>query len=129
MLRDLGVAADQCRKLGLPLLCMSYVKKGSGGSPDEIRHAARAAADTGADIVKTSYPGSASEFAKLCRTTPVPVLIGGGVRLDNEDEFLGIVQESVHAGGGGICIGRNLFQRRPVGPIARRISAILHGPE
>ena len=129
MLRDLGIAADQCRRLGLPLLCMSYVKKANGGSPDEIRHAARAAADTGADIVKTSYPGTASEFAKLCRTTPVPVLIGGGVRLENENEFLGIVQESIRAGGGGICIGRNLFQRRPVEPIARRISAILHGPE
>ena len=129
MLRDLGIAADQCRKLGLPLLCMAYVKKASGGTPDELRHAARAAADMGADVVKTSYPGSADEFAKLCRTTPVPVLIGGGVRLDNEEEFLSIVKASARAGGAGICIGRNLFQRRPVVPLARRIAAILHGPE
>jgi fructose-bisphosphate aldolase / 2-amino-3,7-dideoxy-D-threo-hept-6-ulosonate synthase len=127
MLRDLGIAADQCRQLGLPLLCMAYVKKTGGGSPDELRHAARAAADTGADIVKTSYPGSREEFSKLCRTTPVPVLIGGGVRLDHEEEFLRIVADSVAAGAGGICIGRNLFQRRPVEPLARRIAAILHG--
>jgi fructose-bisphosphate aldolase / 2-amino-3,7-dideoxy-D-threo-hept-6-ulosonate synthase len=127
MLRDLGVAADQCRQLGLPLLCMAYVKKTHGGTPDELRHAARAAADTGADIVKTSYPGSREEFAKLCRTTPVPVLIGGGVRLDDEEAFLRIVADSVAAGGGGICIGRNLFQRRPVEPLVRRIAAILHG--
>jgi DhnA family fructose-bisphosphate aldolase class Ia len=126
MLHDLGVAADECRRLGLPLLCMAYVKKGNGGSPDELRHAARAAADTGADIVKTSYPGSKEEFQKLCRTTPVPVLIGGGVRLEDEDQFLNIIQESVAAGGAGICIGRNLFQRRPVGALARRITAILH---
>ncbi|HYA54268.1 MAG TPA: 2-amino-3,7-dideoxy-D-threo-hept-6-ulosonate synthase [Thermoplasmata archaeon] len=129
MLRDLGVAVDQCRRLGLPLLCMAYVKKPSAATPDELRHAARAAADTGADIVKTSYPGSPDEFAKLCRTTPAPVLIGGGVRLDNEEEFLAIVRGSVRAGGAGICIGRNLFQRAPVGPLARRISAILHGTE
>jgi DhnA family fructose-bisphosphate aldolase class Ia len=129
MLRDLGVAVDQCRRLGLPLLCMAYVKKANGGTPEEIRHAARAAADTGADIVKTSYPGSAAEFARLCRTTPVPVLIGGGVRLEDEEAFLSIVKESVSAGGGGICIGRNLFQRRPVGPFARRIATILHGAE
>ncbi len=126
MLRDLGVAADQCRQLGLPLLCMAYVKSGSGGTPDELRHAARAAADTGADIVKTSYPGSREEFAKLCRTTPVPVLIGGGVRLDDEAAFLKIIADSVASGAGGICIGRNLFQRRPVGPLARRIAAVLH---
>ena len=31
MLTDLGVAADQCRQLGLPLLCMAYVKKKGGG--------------------------------------------------------------------------------------------------
>jgi DhnA family fructose-bisphosphate aldolase class Ia len=127
MLRDLGVASDQCRQLGLPLLCMAYVKKGSGGTPTELRHAARAAADTGADIVKTSYPGSRDEFLRLCHTTPVPVLIGGGVRLDDEEAFLKIVRESMLAGGAGICIGRNLFQRRPVEPLAQRIASILHG--
>jgi DhnA family fructose-bisphosphate aldolase class Ia len=127
MLTDLGTAADQARTLGLPLLCMAYVKKDGGGSPDELRHAARAAADLGADIVKTSYPGSLEEFRKLCRTTPVPVLIGGGVRIEPEAAFLKLVEETVAAGGAGICIGRNLFQRRPVGPLASRIAAVLHG--
>jgi DhnA family fructose-bisphosphate aldolase class Ia len=127
MLADLGTAADQCGQLGLPLLCMAYVKKSNGGTPDELRHAARAAADLGADIVKTSYPGSLDEFSKLCRTTPVPVLIGGGVRLDNEAEFLSLVEATVRGGGAGICIGRNLFQRRPVAPLARRLATILHG--
>jgi len=126
MLADLGLAVDSCRKLGLPLLCMAYVKKANGGSPDELRHAARAAADTGADIVKTSYPGSTEEFRRLCATTPVPVLIGGGVRLDDEAAFLEIVRSSVAAGGAGICIGRNLFQRRPLAPLAHRIATLLH---
>lgn len=128
MLRDLGEAADQCRTLGLPLLCMAYVKKANGGSPEETRHAARAAADTGADIVKTSYPGSRDEFAKLCATTPVPVLIGGGVRLDDETAFLTIVREAMGAGGAGICIGRNLFQRRPLRPLLEQVAGLLHGP-
>jgi len=126
MLRDLGDAVDACRRVGLPLLCMAYVKKANGGSPDELRHAARAAADTGADIVKTTYPGTPEEFRKLCATTPVPVLIGGGVRLEDEAAFLEIVRGSLKAGGAGICIGRNLFQRRPLGPLAQRIAALLH---
>jgi len=127
MLRDLGDAVDACRRVGLPLLCMAYVKKANGGSPDELRHAARAAADTGADIVKTTYPGTPEEFRKLCATTPVPVLIGGGVRLEDEAAFLEIVRGSLQAGGAGVCIGRNLFQRRPVGPLAQRIATLLHG--
>ncbi|EQD43386.1 Deoxyribose-phosphate aldolase/phospho-2-dehydro-3-deoxyheptonate aldolase [mine drainage metagenome] len=106
---------------------MAYVKKDGGGSPDEIRHAARAAADLGADIVKTSYPGSLEEFRRLCATTPVPVLIGGGVRVEPEAAFLRLVEESVRAGGAGICIGRNLFQRRPLEPLARGIAERLHG--
>jgi fructose-bisphosphate aldolase / 2-amino-3,7-dideoxy-D-threo-hept-6-ulosonate synthase len=127
MLVDLGAVADQARGLGLPLLCMAYVKKDGGGTPDELRHAARAAADLGADIVKTSYPGSLEEFRRLCATTPVPVLIGGGVRVEPEAAFLRLVDESVAAGGAGICIGRNLFQRRPVAPLASRIASVLHG--
>jgi fructose-bisphosphate aldolase / 2-amino-3,7-dideoxy-D-threo-hept-6-ulosonate synthase len=127
MLTDLGVAADQCRQLGLPLLCMAYVKKPKGGTPDELRHAARAAADLGADVVKTSYPGSPDEFQKLCRTTPVPVLIGGGDRMEDDAAFFRVVEDSIRSGGAGICIGRNLFQRRPVVPLARRIATLLHG--
>jgi DhnA family fructose-bisphosphate aldolase class Ia len=127
MLSDLGVAVDQCRRQGLPLLCMAYVKKKDGGTPDELRHASRAAADLGADVVKTSYPGSIEEFRRLCRTTPVPVLIGGGVRLDDEAGFLALVRDSLAAGGAGICIGRNLFQRRPIAPLAERIARELHG--
>lgn len=126
MLSDLGVAVDQCRTLGLPLMCMSYVKKDGGATVDDLRHAARASADLGADIVKTSYPGSTEAFAKVVRSTPVPVLIGGGVRTDDEAVFLRTVHESVAAGGAGICIGRNLFQRRPLAPLAQKIAAELH---
>ncbi|MCI4353437.1 MAG: 2-amino-3,7-dideoxy-D-threo-hept-6-ulosonate synthase [Thermoplasmata archaeon] len=127
MLRDLGVAADQCRATGLPLLCMAYVKKPNGGTPDEVRHACRASADLGADIVKTSYPGSLEEYRRLVRTTPAPVLVGGGSRLEDDDAFLALVRETVTAGAAGICIGRNLFQRRPVETFAKQVAAILHG--
>ncbi len=127
MLRDLGIAADQCRAVGLPLLCMAYVKKANGGTPDELRHACRAAADLGADIVKTSYPGSLEEYRRLVRTTPAPLLLGGGNRLDDDQAFLALVRETVTAGAAGICIGRNLFQRRPVETFAKQVAAILHG--
>ncbi|MGA7860758.1 MAG: 2-amino-3,7-dideoxy-D-threo-hept-6-ulosonate synthase [Thermoplasmata archaeon] len=127
MLRDLGIAADQCRTVGLPLLCMAYVKKPNGGTPDELRHACRAAADLGADIVKTSYPGSLEEYGRLVRTTPVPLLLGGGNRLDDDNAFLALVRETVTAGAAGICIGRNLFQRQPVETFGKQVAAILHG--
>lgn len=129
MLRSLGIAVDQCRAVGLPCMCMTYVKKSGGGTPEEIRHACRAAADTGADIVKTGYPGSAEEYARLVRTTPVPLLLGGGSRLERDEDFLRLVRETVQVKAAGICIGRNLFQRTPVGPLASQVARILHGTE
>ena len=126
MLTDLGVAADECRSLGLPLLCMAYVKNASGGTPEELRHAARAVADLGADVVKTSYPGSSEEFRRLIRSTPVPVLIGGGVRTADDRALLDRVRSVVDDGAAGICIGRNLFQRKPLEPLARELASILH---
>ena len=126
MLADLGRSVDECRLLGLPLLCMAYVKSADGGTPDELRHACRAAADLGADIVKTSYLGSVEAFRRLTRSTPVPVLVGGGIRSGSEDEFVRQVSDSLTAGARGICIGRNLFQRAPILPLARRLAEILH---
>ncbi len=127
MLEDLGRVVDQCRVLGLPLMCMTYVKKANGGTPEEIRHASRAVADLGADIVKTSYPGSKAEYRRLIETTPVPVLLGGGARTEDPDILLRLTRETVEVGAGGICIGRNLFQRKPVSRLAQEVAAILHG--
>ncbi len=128
MLRDLGVAADQCRALGLPLLCMAYVKRPGPIPPEEERHAARAVADLGADVVKTSYPGDEATFRALVRSTPVPLLIGGGPRMGEAAQLLERVRESRRVGGAGVCIGRNLFQRQPLEPLAREIAGLLHAP-
>jgi DhnA family fructose-bisphosphate aldolase class Ia len=129
MLHDLGVVSDGCRAAGIPLLCMAYVKKPTGApTPEEIRHACRAAADLGADVVKTSHPGTPEELRRLTQTTPVPVLLGGGTKIEDDATFLRQVREIVDAGAAGICIGRNLFQRRPLLPLATEVARLLHGP-
>jgi DhnA family fructose-bisphosphate aldolase class Ia len=127
MLRSLGIAADECRSLGLPLLAMAYVKGEHASRPEALRHACRAASDLGADVVKTAYPGSVDELARLVRSTPAPVLLGGGPRLTEDAAFLKLVHESIDARAAGICIGRNVFQRRPIDPLAQQVARLLHG--
>ncbi len=127
MIEALGRTARDCRRWGIPLLAMVYVVRPGPVPPAEVRHAARAAADLGADLVKIPYPGDPGEFARTVATTPVPVLIGGGPKTDTEEALVGTVRAVRAAGGAGICIGRKLFQRPPVGPLARRLAALVHG--
>lgn len=128
MLRDLGAMAAQCRSLGVPLLCMAYAKGPAGGTPSAVAHAARAAAELGADLVKTSYPGSVDALRSVVATTPVPVLLGGGARLERDGSALDLVRAAVESGAAGICIGRNLFQRPPLAEFAREVAATLNAP-
>ncbi|MCI4338010.1 MAG: fructose-bisphosphate aldolase [Thermoplasmata archaeon] len=127
MLADLGAAVEEAHALGLPVLCMTYVKGARAASPSELQHAARAAADLGAGVVKVPYPGSPEALAALVRTTPVPVLLGGGLRLDDEHAALERIRRALDAGIAGLCAGRNLFQREPVGPFARAVADLVHG--
>lgn len=127
MLRDLGRVAEACSALGMPLLCMAYVRtKGRELDPAALAHACRAAADLGADVVKTNFP-SVEGFRTVVRGTPVPVLVGGGPKMDREEDLLQLVADSVEAGARGICIGRNLFQAADVRGTARRVADILSG--
>ncbi|HUI38420.1 MAG TPA: hypothetical protein VLY85_02195, partial [Thermoplasmata archaeon] len=75
----------------------------------------------------TGYPGSEAELARLVRSTPVPVLLGGGELGGSDADFLARASETMRAGCAGICFGRNLFQRRPVAPLARKLAELLHG--
>src|SRR2546428_11651927 len=83
MLGDLGTAAMDCDRLGFPLLAMMYARGPALRDPydvDVVRHAARVGAELGADIVKTTYTGSAETFREVVRGCSVPVVVAGGAQ-------------------------------------------------
>lgn len=129
MLYDLGTISERCQYWGMPLLAMMYVRGGSTNARDlnqRMCHAARLAAELGADLVKVPYPGSTEEFAKIVEGCFVPVLIAGGERAANVANMFDMVRESIRAGGGGVCIGRNVFQHPDPGRYVRALGAIVH---
>ena len=129
MIRDLGSVARKCSEWGMPLLAMMYTRGEKIRNPYDVKyvkHAARVAAELGADIVKVVYTGSVKSFREVVGGCPVPVVIAGGEKMESERELLEMVRDSLKAGSAGVSIGRNVFQhRRPMKMVAA-ISAVVH---
>jgi len=129
MLREAGQIADDCDRLGIPLLAMMYPrgpKIRSEHDPEHVAHAARLGAELGADIVKTNYTGSVETFRSIIESCPVPVVIAGGPKMKTDREVLQMVYDSVRSGGVGVSIGRNVFQNENPTGMVKALAAIVH---
>ncbi|MEU4645470.1 2-amino-3,7-dideoxy-D-threo-hept-6-ulosonate synthase [Micromonospora sp. NPDC023814] len=128
-LADLATVADACDRWNLPLLAMMYPRGPQVTDPNDpelVAHAATVAAELGADIVKTPYPGSAANLALVTNSCPVPVLPAGGAALADEAAVRTFVQDVLAGGSGGIAMGRNVFQASDPGATVRMLSALVH---
>jgi DhnA family fructose-bisphosphate aldolase class Ia len=125
-LADLGRIAASCDRLGMPLLVMTYV----GGTADNpgpgILHAARVAAELGADIVKAAHPGE-EYLAELAATVPAPVVIAGGQADGSWDDFVATGKKVIGAGLAGLCVGRRVFGSPDPAKATAHLRAIVHG--
>ncbi|HUT37504.1 MAG TPA: 2-amino-3,7-dideoxy-D-threo-hept-6-ulosonate synthase [Planctomycetota bacterium] len=129
MLHDLGQTSVACMEWGVPLLAMMYTRGAkikSESDPAAVKHAARIAAELGADLVKVTYTGSPDTFRTVVEGCPIPVLIAGGEKAESDRDVFGNVRGALAAGGTGVCIGRNVFQHdRPLA-MMRAICAMVH---
>ncbi len=129
MLGQLGVACAQARAWGMPILAMMYTRGEKAKDPYDpaiVSHAARVAAELGADLVKVQYTGSVDSFRKVVRGCPIPVLIAGGEKMETDVEVLDMMHGAMQAGARGASIGRNVFQHKDPVRMIRAISAIVH---
>jgi class I fructose-bisphosphate aldolase len=128
MIRELGCVAGECLRWGVPLLVMAYVrgpKIDNGHRPDLVKHAARVAAELGADLVKVDYSGDPISFRQVTEGCPIPVVIAGGGK-GGERELLETVKGAIEGGGRGVSIGRNVFQNKSPRKMVSAISALVH---
>jgi fructose-bisphosphate aldolase/2-amino-3,7-dideoxy-D-threo-hept-6-ulosonate synthase len=128
MLESAGKIVKDCNRWGIPLLVMIY-PRGKGidpYSPQSVGHCVRVAEELGADLIKTNYPGDPVSFGKIVKACSVPVLIAGGEKV-GDLESLTIIRDSVDAGGSGVCVGRNAFQRENTRAFVRSLCRVVHG--
>ncbi|MBI4363070.1 MAG: class I fructose-bisphosphate aldolase family protein [Euryarchaeota archaeon] len=128
-LRELGETARRCAEWGMPLIAMMYPrgkKVKSEHGVEYVKHASRAGAELGADLVKTPYTGDPETFSDVVKGCPVPVVIAGGPKMDTDEEVLGMVRDSMDAGAKGASIGRNIFQHPDPRAMTAAIAALVH---
>jgi class I fructose-bisphosphate aldolase len=134
LLSMLGRLVRDAAPLGLPVVTHIYPKgelvpETERNSVRWCLYAARAAAETGVDVVKTNYTGSPESFRKVIEACPVPVVAAGGPRLGTTREVLEMARGVVEAGGAGLTVGRNVWAAKDVAGMIRALKAVVHDGE
>jgi class I fructose-bisphosphate aldolase len=114
MAEEFRDAQEAAREYDLPIVMWSY-PRGQGlkndRKPETIAYGTRLALELGADVAKVKYPGNkeAMEWA-VDAAGDVKVVMSGGSKTDDY-EFLKQVETVIDAGGAGLAVGRNVWQR------------------
>lgn len=128
-LKKLGEVSEKCDTWSMPLIAMMYPRGDKISDEYDVKyvkHAARAGAELGADVIKTNYTGSPESFKEVVEGCPVPVVVAGGPKMDNEEQVLEMVEGAVIGGASGVAIGRNVFQSDDVVSMTKAITGLLH---
>jgi class I fructose-bisphosphate aldolase len=129
MLAQFTAIAAECEVFGMPLLNLAYPRGPHMQKKEDVeivRYAARAAAEVGADLIKTYYTGSGETFAEVVKACPVPVLMSGGAKAKTPLDFLKVVQIIMEAGAAGVVVGRNVFQHENPGAVIKAVMKVVH---
>jgi fructose-bisphosphate aldolase/2-amino-3,7-dideoxy-D-threo-hept-6-ulosonate synthase len=128
MLVKLGTIADECDKWNMPYIAMMYPRGENIKNPHDptiVAHVARIGAEAGADIVKTVYTGDPDTFKSVVKSCPVPIVIAGGPKADNDLQVLEMVKGALSAGAIGVTFGRNIFQHNNPPSIVRALKKVI----
>ncbi len=130
MLEHWFAVRSAAEDLGLPCLQLAYPRGPAITNRYDVeivRYGARAAAESGADLIKTYYTGSRESFRQVVEAASgVPVLMSGGPRREKEVDFLVDVKNVIEAGGRGVVVGRNVFQHRNPTAMMKAVLAVVH---
>jgi fructose-bisphosphate aldolase/2-amino-3,7-dideoxy-D-threo-hept-6-ulosonate synthase len=128
MIEQVALVLDACEEWNMPALLMMYPSKGfseQAGAVEAIRRTARAGAELGATIVKTAWPGSQADLARVVESCPAPLVVAGGSQKSIEETFQ-MTRDIIAAGAIGVAMGRNLWGADNPVRLIEAISAIVH---
>lgn len=120
---------EAAREYDLPVVMWSY-PRGQGlkndTKPSTISYATRIALELGADVAKVKYPGSKEAMAHACEAAgDMKVVMSGGSKTSDE-KFVSTVEGVMEAGGNGLAVGRNVWQREEPERILDALEGVIY---
>ena len=120
----LAKLVDECSDYGIPVMAVTAVgREEEKKSARYLALASRVCAEQGAAVVKTYY---CDDFEKVVQGCPVPVVIAGGPKTENDLEVMEFVYTGMQSGAIGVNLGRNIWQNESPEGMARALQAIIH---
>jgi class I fructose-bisphosphate aldolase len=114
MFEEFREIQEEAREYDLPVVMWSYAR-GQGLKNDTksgvIAYAARLGMEMGADVAKVKYPGSQEAMEEVTRMAGKTKVVMSGGSKTSDEEFLRSVKSVIDAGGSGLAVGRNVWQR------------------
>ncbi len=139
MLGKLGRVSEACWRWGVPLVAemipgAALARHYAVDAPateravlaEHVAVAARVGAEMGADVIKTCYTGSVESFAYVVDNAMVPVWAAGGPVSSGVEGVIQMVDEVMHSGAAGVCIGRNVWEREKRLELLHAICQMVH---
>ena len=120
---NLVKTADLGNKYGIPTLGVTAVGKELTRDARYLSLACRVCAENGATFVKTYFCDT--DFEKVTASCPVPIVIAGGKKLD-EDKALEFAYQAIQQGAAGVDMGRNVFQSEHPIAMIQAVRAVVH---
>lgn len=98
--------------------------------PDIMHLYCRMSAELGADIVKCIWPGSIDAMRSIVESCPVPILVAGGARVDDDPERgVRLAQGAMDAGCRGLIFGRSIYQSDNPRAVLNHLLGLVRGTQ
>jgi putative autoinducer-2 (AI-2) aldolase len=123
-LMNLAGLVNQCESYGIPVMAVTAVgKELEKRDARYLSMACRICAELGARTVKTYW---CEDFEKVVESCPVPVVIAGGPKTDDDLSVLRFVYDGMQRGAAGVNLGRNIWQHKTPAAMAQALRAVIH---
>ncbi len=128
MFEEFRRVQEEARRYDVPVVMWAY-PRGRPIKNDKktsiISYAARIGLELGADMVKCKYTGSRESWEKVVDVSGDMKSVMSGGSKKSDEAFLEQVHSVIEAGGNGLAVGRNVFQRENPEDILDKLEGVI----